>query len=116
MRGGSIRERWLSQGPAKDCPRHARSKLSVIVVGGTDQRFLSTGDEAGTSPGDRAWRPDVEGLRAIAITLVLFVHFGVPRFDGGYVGVDVFFVVSGFVITGLLLRERTGTGRTSLVD
>jgi peptidoglycan/LPS O-acetylase OafA/YrhL len=86
------------------------------VVGGTDQRFLSTGDEAGTSPGDRAWRPDVEGLRAIAITLVLFVHFGVPRFDGGYVGVDVFFVVSGFVITGLLLRERTGTGRTSLVD
>ncbi|MGO8870962.1 MAG: acyltransferase family protein [Acidimicrobiales bacterium] len=81
-----------------------------------DQRFLSTGDEAGTSPGDRTWRPDVEGLRAIAVALVVCVHYGVPRFQGGYVGVDVFFVISGFVISGLLLREQKGTGRTSLAD
>ncbi len=89
---------------------------SVVDIRGEDQRFLDTGDEAGTSPGDRAWRPDVEGLRAVAVTLVVFVHYGVPRFGGGYVGVDVFFVISGFVITGLLLRERSGTGRTSLMD
>jgi peptidoglycan/LPS O-acetylase OafA/YrhL len=90
--------------------------MSESGISSGDERFLATGDEAGTSPGDRAWRPDVEGLRAIAVTLVVFVHYGVPRFAGGYVGVDVFFVISGYVITGLLLRERLGTGRTSLAN
>lgn len=47
-----------------------------------------------------AFRPDVEGLRAVALGLVLLYHAGVPWFPGGYVGVDVFFVVSGFLITG----------------
>ncbi len=70
--------------------------------------------EAGTAPGDRKFRPDVEGLRAVAIALVVLYHAGVGPFSGGYVGVDVFFVISGFVITGLLLRERASTGRTSL--
>jgi peptidoglycan/LPS O-acetylase OafA/YrhL len=81
-----------------------------------DERFLASGDEAGTAPGDRHFRPDVEGLRAVAVLLVVFYHAGVPRVTGGFIGVDVFFVVSGFVITGLLLRERQGTGRTSLID
>ncbi len=60
------------------------------------------------------FRPDVEGLRAIAVVLVLLYHAGVPGFTGGYIGVDVFFVISGFLITGLLLRELQGTGRLSL--
>ena len=76
--------------------------------------FTATGDEAGTPPGDRKFRPDVQGMRAIAILLALVYHAGVPGFSGGYVGIEVFFVISGFVITGLLLREREGTGRTSL--
>jgi peptidoglycan/LPS O-acetylase OafA/YrhL len=77
-------------------------------------RDTATGDEAGTPPGDRKFRPDVQGMRAIAIFLALVYHAGVPGFSGGYVGIEVFFVISGFVITGLLLREREGTGHTSL--
>jgi peptidoglycan/LPS O-acetylase OafA/YrhL len=72
-------------------------------------------DEAGTAPGDRRFRPDIQGLRAVAVLLVVFYHAGVTWLSGGYVGVDVFFVISGFVITGLLLRERETSGRTSLV-
>ena len=48
---------------------------------------------------------DVEGLRGIAVALVVLFHAGVPHMAGGFVGVDVFFVISGFLITGLLLRE-----------
>ena len=90
--------------------------MSEASVSGDEQRFLDTGDEAGTSPGDRVWRPDVEGLRALAVALVVCFHYSLPGFSGGYVGVDVFFVISGFVITGLLLRERKATGKTSLID
>ena len=71
-----------------------------------DERLLLTGNEAGTPPGDRKFRPDVQGIRAIAVVLVVLFHAHVPGFNGGYVGVEVFFVISGFVITGLLLREH----------
>ncbi|MEX2503314.1 MAG: acyltransferase family protein [Egicoccus sp.] len=59
-------------------------------------------------------RPDIEGLRAVAVMLVLLFHADVPGFDGGYVGVDVFFVLSGFLITRLLLDERDRTGTIRL--
>ena len=49
------------------------------------------------------------------MALVVLYHANVPRITGGYVGVDVFFVISGFVITGLLLRERAATGHTSIL-
>ncbi|HUR77147.1 MAG TPA: acyltransferase family protein, partial [Acidimicrobiales bacterium] len=51
------------------------------------------------------FRRDIEGLRAVAVVVVMAYHAGVPRFTGGFVGVDVFFVISGFLITGLLLRD-----------
>ncbi len=73
-------------------------------------------NEPGTAPGDRKFRPDVEGLRAVAILLVVFYHAGLSVLSGGYVGVDVFFVISGFVITGVLLRERSSSGHTSLLS
>ena len=57
----------------------------------------------------------MEGLRAVAIAAVLLCHAGLPFAAGGYVGVDVFFVISGFLITGLLLRELERTGTVSLV-
>ena len=80
------------------------------------ERLQTSGDEAGTAPEDRRFRPDVQGLRAIAVTLVLLFHAHVPGIGGGYVGVDVFFVISGFVITGVLLRERVSTGSTSIAS
>ncbi|MEV4345459.1 acyltransferase family protein [Actinoplanes sp. NPDC049596] len=60
------------------------------------------------------FRPDIEGLRAIAVTLVVLSHAGLSTFAGGYVGVDVFFVISGFLITTLLLKELNKTGKISL--
>ena len=62
----------------------------------------------------RGFRRDLEGLRAVAVGLVLLFHARVPGFTGGYVGVDVFFVLSGFLITGLLIREFSTTGHVSL--
>ena len=59
-------------------------------------------------------RTDIEGLRAIAVLAVLLFHAGVPGVSGGYIGVDVFFVVSGFLITSLLVAEKTNTGKVSL--
>ncbi|MCO8275431.1 acyltransferase [Actinoplanes sp. TRM 88003] len=61
------------------------------------------------------FRPDVEGLRAVAVVLVVLCHAGVPGLAGGYVGVDVFFVVSGFLLTALMLREIGRTGDLSLI-
>lgn len=57
------------------------------------------------------YRGDIEGLRAIAILLVIAAHASVPWLSGGFVGVDVFFVLSGYLITGLLLREINQTGK-----
>src|ERR1035437_1043196 len=57
-------------------------------------------------PPPQRFRSDVQGLRAVAVILVVLSHASVPHFAGGYVGVDVFFVISGFVITGLLVRQR----------
>jgi peptidoglycan/LPS O-acetylase OafA/YrhL len=57
------------------------------------------------------YRGDIEGLRAVAVLLVIGAHAGVQCLAGGFVGVDVFFVLSGFLITGLLLRELKDTGR-----
>ncbi len=61
------------------------------------------------------FRPDVQGLRAVAVLLVALNHANVGPFASGYIGVDVFFVISGFLITGLLLREGEKTGGISLL-
>lgn len=65
---------------------------------------------AQTHPG---FRSDIEGLRAVAVVAVIFNHlFGWP--SGGFAGVDIFFVISGFLITGLLLKEHQTEGRISI--
>ena len=63
---------------------------------------------------ERGFRPEVQGLRALAVALVVIYHFWSDALPGGFVGVDVFFVVSGFLITGQLAREVDSTGSISL--
>ncbi|KDN86630.1 hypothetical protein KCH_16090 [Kitasatospora cheerisanensis KCTC 2395] len=62
------------------------------------------------------FRPDIEGLRAVAVLAVLAFHAAVPGFAGGFVGVDVFFVISGYLITGLLRGESLATGKVRLAE
>ena len=57
------------------------------------------------------YRPDIDGLRAIAVMAVVLYHAGFSALGGGFVGVDVFFVISGYLITDLILREVRETGR-----
>ncbi|MFF2544663.1 acyltransferase family protein [Kitasatospora sp. NPDC058063] len=64
--------------------------------------------ESGQTRRRTAFRPDIEGLRGVAVLSVLAFHSAVPGLTGGFVGVDVFFVVSGFLITGLLVGRPLG--------
>ncbi|MCM6774577.1 acyltransferase [Nocardia sp. CDC159] len=68
---------------------------------------------AADAPG-RGFRPDIEGLRAVAVLAVVLFHAGVPGIGGGFVGVDVFFVISGFLITGMLWRQVAERGTIEL--
>lgn len=60
-------------------------------------------------------RTDIDGLRAVAVLLVVFFHANVPGFDGGFVGVDVFFVISGYLITRKLMEELSERGSIDLI-
>ena len=52
-----------------------------------------------------SYREDIDGLRALAVSLVIFNHIGLSLFSGGYIGVDVFFVISGYLITAILVKD-----------
>ena len=59
-------------------------------------------------------RPHLDGIRSLAVYLVVAFHAGLTRFSGGFIGVDVFFVLSGYLVTGLLLRDLRANGRIRL--
>ena len=61
-----------------------------------------------------SYRPHLDGLRAIAVLMVFVFHAARPALSGGFIGVDIFFVLSGYLITRILLREHTSTGRISV--
>ena len=61
------------------------------------------------------YRPEIDGLRSVAVVPVVLFHAGVGLFSGGFVGVDVFFVISGYLITTIIIRERH-EGRFSLLE
>ncbi|HKX69194.1 MAG TPA: acyltransferase family protein [Intrasporangium sp.] len=68
-----------------------------------------------SQPSRSPLRGDIEGLRSVAVLFVLVYHLGVDRLSGGFAGVDVFFVISGFLITSGLLSEAERSGTVSLV-
>ena len=82
----------------------------MIVVAPDSGRTSASRDRPPHVSVKAIFRPDLEGLRAVAVLLVVLYHAGVPAVSGGYVGVDVFFVLSGFLITGLLVRELAAPG------
>jgi peptidoglycan/LPS O-acetylase OafA/YrhL len=90
-------------------PSHSRSTPSPVGLRSREPTDLKTGQRTVST-----FRPDLEGLRGVAILLVLLCHVRIPGAEAGFVGVDVFFVLSGFLITGLLVEQLDRTGRIDL--
>jgi peptidoglycan/LPS O-acetylase OafA/YrhL len=76
---------------------------------GANETPVGPNEELRASVG-AGYRPHLDGLRAVAVYLVVLFHAGSDRFNGGYIGVDVFFVLSGYLVTQLLVRDLVGTG------
>jgi peptidoglycan/LPS O-acetylase OafA/YrhL len=93
--------------------RGARPRWVVPVAGAGRPGIPSSGHD-GVRSGRRPGIPALDGLRAVAVVLVLADHGGIPGLAGGFLGVDLFFVLSGFLITSLLLDELGRTGRIDL--
>ncbi len=62
------------------------------------------------------FRADIQGVRALAVILVMLCHFNIPGFSGGFIGVDIFFVVSGYLITGVIFNSYKSIGAFSFLE
>jgi peptidoglycan/LPS O-acetylase OafA/YrhL len=105
----------LSDSPANPTQIQALPDASLRTAPAGHPTELVSSDSTPDVKRARDFRPDVAGLRGIAVLLVVLFHAGLSQVSGGFVGVDVFFVISGFVITGVLLREHEKTKGTSLL-
>lgn len=90
--------------------------LGVTLLATTLFRMPAGKQVNGRSVPSKDFRTDIQGLRAVAVGTVLLYHAGASSIPGGFVGVDVFFVISGFLITGLLIKEIENSGKVSLAN
>src|SRR4051794_29919817 len=95
-------------------PELARKAPARIVLPWTRRAGAHDGPGADGAGAHRRRRPEIQALRALAVALVIAAHVWPDLVPGGYVGVDIFFVVSGFLITSLLVGELVGSGRIAL--
>src|SRR5918997_2828483 len=91
------------------------ARSESVTSGGVSELFTDKRRREGNDGAmGNQLRGDIQGLRALAVLIVIAAHAGVPFVPGGFVGVDVFFVISGFLIAGLLYREVLASGGFSL--
>lgn len=76
----------------------------------TPKALVKSARNATSTASRGEYRPDIDGIRGVAAVMVMGFHAEVPGFEGAYIGLDLFFVVSGFVIAGLLMHEHGATG------
>ena len=87
------------------------TELFVGAIGGSDGEGTAAADVAeAAAPSRLPYQPALDGLRGLAVAAVLFYHAELSWARGGFLGVDAFFVLSGYLITSLLLVEWRGTG------
>jgi peptidoglycan/LPS O-acetylase OafA/YrhL len=86
------------------------------MVGSSAVSTVPAASVTSTGAAPLKYVPALDGARGVAIALVLAYHFGIPGIPGGFLGVDLFFVLSGFLITTLLLDEHRATGRIDFVQ
>lgn len=102
--------------PVRRVRRHGESGSRKVVTTGAPQRVerqdTALAEPVAATP--KTFRTDIEGLRAVAVLAVVLFHADLPGLGGGFVGVDVFFVISGFLITGLLWRDVGTAGTVKL--
>ena len=99
---------------ARTVDRRTPRVTDVPRASGTLRRRFAWLHPQGRRSASKSHRDDIQGLRAVAILLVVLNHAGVGFLKGGFIGVDVFFVLSGFLITGLLLSGARTNGSVSL--
>ena len=101
-------------GAVVPAPETAAPLAEAMSVTDATEAPTSSPERPEQRPNESRFRPDLEGFRGIAILLVLLCHARIPGAEAGFIGVDVFFVLSGFLITGLLVDERERTGQIRL--
>ena len=94
-----------------ETPQPSPSSTDTVPSGTSDDGVAARSPMAGPAP---HYRPQLDGLRAVAVYLVVAFHAGLASFSGGFVGVDVFFVLSGYLVTQLLLRDLAASARIDL--
>ncbi|MCW3016523.1 MAG: acyltransferase [Solirubrobacterales bacterium] len=97
-----------------DHPSALRELNPAVATDGAPAVLARPRTQAPAAPAGPTLRVEIQGLRAIAVLLVVVYHLWPAAVPGGYVGVDVFFAISGFLITAHLLREANQSGRVSL--